>query len=386
MVMFKHSQEFNELIDRYVTGELDGADQIKISQLRNDGLWDDLFDLIDAYKRGRRFRMKKYNKSTGSIFDEADDLISDFLSGNLSKSSRKKFMYLLVHSNIFRNILFKYVAEPGGRTDMDQELAELNILSDKMILERLKRQSFKEKARGREDYDSALKEKRVNVLGRLSPAKPAFLYVLFTFFLIIIILVVFIKFNKSGINECDAFCQYFDQTQPPYPIDSYLRGISVEDALPGNMISQTLRNDFEKTMGRYMDQDYDDAIYLFREMEPRIVRINPKNCTLKEKEFLQDFYFYYAASQLARLNEKKGDKNVHPEVIDSAIANLRRAEELTVAQHNKDRETFFLGLAYGLAGDITAAERQLALVQTDVGLKEKARIILYQLQHKAHTF
>lgn len=382
-MMFKHSQEFSEMIDRYVNGELDGADQSKISQLKNEGLWGDLFDLIDAYKRGRRFRQKKYLKSTGSIFDEANDLISDFLSGNLSKSSRKKFTYLLVHSQVFRDILFKYVAEPGGRTDLDQELAELNILSDKTILERLKRQLFNKKSRGHGANGFVRKEKTVNVLRFLSPAKPAF-YVFST--LIITVLAIFTLLNKSGLNECDAFCQYFDETQPPYPIDSRLRGINAKDVSPGKMISQTLRNEFEKTMGQYMDQNYDDAIDLFREMEPRIVRINASNCTLKEKEFLQDFYFYYAAAQLAALNEKKGGKNAHPEVIDSAFANLRRAEKLTVAQDNRDRETFFLGLAYGMAGDITAAQRQLALVQTDVGLMKKARFILNRLQQEEHTF
>jgi tetratricopeptide (TPR) repeat protein len=152
------------------------------------------------------------------------------------------------------------------------------------------------------------------------------------------------------------------------------------DVLAGNTIRQVLGDDFYRIMDRYTDHNYDGAIILFRQLEPRVAVINPQNCTPKEKEFLQDFYFYYAASQLASLNAKKGGKNIDSGVIDSAISNLRRAEKLAPAQNDTDRETFFLGLAYGMAGDETTAERQLALVQTDVGLMVKAQFILNQIR------
>ena len=129
-----------------------------------------------------------------------------------------------------------------------------------------------------------------------------------------------------------------------------------------------------------MRRDYQTTIAALENLAPLAQRLQVSSGPAKLLPPLREYYFYLGVSHFALSRSRhaelgREEKQSHQ---NKAIQFLARADSLTQALQptGNDRETFFLGLAYGFAGRHAEAVAQLTKIEMNsIYYKQIAKLI-----------
>jgi hypothetical protein len=137
---------------------------------------------------------------------------------------------------------------------------------------------------------------------------------------------------------------------------------------------------FKLGMSDYMLRDYESTINTLEKAEFAILALQTDLSNEKILPWIRDFYFYLGASHFALSRSRELDLSpvVRTQHANESIRWLALADSLAVARQLEasDRESYFLGLAYGFAGRRQPAVEQLKkLSQESDYYKEANKLI-----------
>jgi hypothetical protein len=177
--------------------------------------------------------------------------------------------------------------------------------------------------------------------------------------ILIAVLAVFPIYQMAIREDVDA--QYVFDDRIPYDYDiSGLRGSS--SALPQDSLFQVFLTQFRLGLADYLIRDYAAAVTTFQSSAPTAQALQSQPDHEKILPWLRDFYFYLGVSHFALSRSRVGDlsSEVKQQHAAESIRWLALADSLVAVRNleSSDRESYFLGLAYGFGG-----RRDLAVAQ-----------------------
>lgn len=160
--------------------------------------------------------------------------------------------------------------------------------------------------------------------------------------------------------------------------NSYLNKFVYNDKVPYEYTDSSLRSpleldkenpelrvfltQFKFAMGDYLVRNYEGAIRTFEGIETTVNSILTTSPNIEELKYIRDYYFYFGVSHFALSRSLGRDLDEDTRAIHYLKATEYLQQARTVAVNNNigilDRETYFLGLAYGFGGqpDMAVAE------------------------------
>jgi len=160
-------------------------------------------------------------------------------------------------------------------------------------------------------------------------------------------------------NDADNYYVYDDHVPYEYSISS-LRAPST--FFEHDSLFQTFVTQFKLGMSDYMVRDYESAISTFQNLESVALMLQARSEKERFFPWIRDFYFYLGVSNfaLSRSQQRDLQDEFRAQHTDQAIRWLALADSLATARHleGSDRESYFLGLAYGFGGrqDLAVSE------------------------------
>lgn len=154
---------------------------------------------------------------------------------------------------------------------------------------------------------------------------------------------------------------------PPFPYSrSGFRGTSVPIGQDPNYIK--FHNSFSSAAIVYMELDYENYIRRMANLEPIALDLKTKPLKKEQLDEIRDFYFYYGVAHFAlsrsEIHDPRNEQH-KAEHSENAILNLKEAQSVAAANGlaQLDRDTYFLGLAYGFGGQRENAVSQLQQIE-----------------------
>lgn len=166
----------------------------------------------------------------------------------------------------------------------------------------------------------------------------------------------------------DGEVQYAFDDHVPYDYDmSGLRGSS--STLPQDSLFQAFSTQFRLGLADYLVRDYESAIATLQNLAPTAEALQAQPDNEKFLPWLRDFYFYLGVSHFALSRSQQhslGDEG-RAQNTNQSIQWLARADSLVTTRYleGSDRESYFLGLAYGFGGRKSAAVAQLRKIKAE---------------------
>lgn len=183
--------------------------------------------------------------------------------------------------------------------------------------------------------------------------------------ILIAVLAVFPIYQMAVKNDIDV--QYVFDDRVPYDYDlSGLRGSS--SALPQDSLFQVFLTQFRLGLADYLIRDYAAAVTTFQNSAPTAQALQTQPDNEKILPWLRDFYFYLGVSHFALARSLRlglGDE-AKAQHANQSIRWLALADSLVTVRHleSSDRESYFLGLAYGFGGRRDLAVAQLRKIES----------------------
>lgn len=119
----------------------------------------------------------------------------------------------------------------------------------------------------------------------------------------------------------------------------------------------------KSALGYYLEHEYPRTVAALESLRPQADSLSTAAMTAAQAEALRDYYFYTGVSYLSWSRSRRFEPSAEEQkrLAAHALYWLARAEELAQgsAPAQNDRETFFLGLAYGFADRKTEAVARL---------------------------
>lgn len=152
-------------------------------------------------------------------------------------------------------------------------------------------------------------------------------------------------------NDADNYYVYDDRVPYEYNMSS-LRAPSA--VFQHDSLFQAFVTQFKLGMSDYMVRDYEGAINALQNLTPTVQTLQVRPDLEKLLPWIRDFYFYLGVSHfaLARSRQIELGEEAKAGHAKQSIRWLALADSLVNANHlvGSDRETYFLGLAYGFGG------------------------------------
>jgi len=165
------------------------------------------------------------------------------------------------------------------------------------------------------------------------------------------IIAAFFIYQKIIQTDLDRYYVY-DQSVP-YEYDISSLRTSATGTEQDSLFSAFVRQ-FKLGMSDYMLRDYESTINTLEKAEFAILALQTDLSNEKILPWIRDFYFYLGASHFALSRSRELDLSpvVKTQHANESIRWLALADSLAAAHHleESDRESYFLGLAYGFAG------------------------------------
>lgn len=183
--------------------------------------------------------------------------------------------------------------------------------------------------------------------------------------IIVALLFVSVQIYQVVIKK-DRYREYVYDDKVPYEYDtSGLRGAPAE--LETDILFRSFVSQFKLGMSNYMIRDYQNAIASFEILQPNAIKLQARVPDKNLAPWIRDFYFYNGVSHLALLRSKRieHDQAARLRHAEEAIQSLMKADSLVRSNdlERSDRETYFLGLAYGFGGNQDSAIARLHQIQ-----------------------
>jgi len=345
----------HEQIAAYARGEGDHDTHAQIRKLAaENGSFQLLLELIDRVKPRARIRQRPAAAPLPGTFAAMEEMLLRFFAGNAGDDEAQLLINGLVASPQFYQRLMaklEQIAPPDETPDMEH----IKVRTDEELLAQIKAgaamEARNEAAIVRARSTATIWERlRDWFKAILRVPRPAFAIPL----MIAGIFLLYHQFFKSG-NIDDAYV--FDE-KVPYAYGSGLRGAS--PASEEDMLFDAFESNFKLSMSDYVVCNYPGAIEILKNLKTVAGRIKPVD--KRRMNLLRDYYFYFGLSHFALSRSRRFELTAEgkKQNAQSAIQYLARADSLALALHleENDRETFFLGLSYGLGG-----QRDSALVR-----------------------
>ncbi len=174
-----------------------------------------------------------------------------------------------------------------------------------------------------------------------------------------------------------AFAIFLIPTEPPaYTYEHEVPHFYTRSTLRGgsettyeNTQYQTLREQFIHGIIAYLSHDYNNAIHILKTAESSVDELVQKTNDEKIFSEIRDYYFYLGVSHFALSRSQKLDlaADIRADNRSEAIKYLLKAVRLAQSQSSdkRDREIYFLGLAYGFEGQYGNAIEQLQMIKAE---------------------
>jgi len=346
----------HDQIVAYLRGKSDKGTNLQILQLRKaDPTYQALFDLIDEFKAQANLDDRIEAGNIPATFSAVEELLLRLYSGAAGGETTRQFIGGLIQSPVFYQRLWVKLGAIDPHTTPKEVLAPAQMLSENEILARIK-----QAANPRAPFSKIIPRFVADLIEAAKSALvflrriPSYAYVL-PLALIGTIGILQIA-NRNNLNKIYGY-----DARVPVPPPSGLRGPS--DYSQVDSVFYSLASHFQLAMSDYMRRDYPTTIMTLENLAPLAQTLQASSDNTKFLSPLREYYFYLGVSHfaLSRSQEVKfarGEKERHQE---KAIQFLARADSLVQAQRMSanDRETFFLGLAYGFAERRAEAVAQL---------------------------
>ena len=362
--MIDDSQLTHQKIAGYIRGDLKKEDIKQTNDLTNKyANYELFFELIDKLRPQVSIKKEADNKeSLNFSFKELEDLLLNFLSGNIGTQDAQRFMDALLFSPVFfRRLLIKInEASPELPKEELTEMPTVDIKSDETVVSEVVRLV---KHKDEKEYPTSEQNSFWEKMSRfidLPNRVPAYAILVFIF-----LLGGYFTYHK--INEYRFYAQFVYDNEVPYDPDSGLRS-GEEPALTNPQLQSFVRQ-CEIGIADYLARDYKKAIDVFESLKGRAESLQAEPLLPENGIFLRDFYFYLGVSHLALFTTRslEIDDQERKQHLDNAESNLLQAQSL-VKDHDleeQDREIYFLGLAYGFADEKRKAVELLQKISGD---------------------
>ncbi len=160
----------------------------------------------------------------------------------------------------------------------------------------------------------------------------------------------------------------------PYPPPSNLRGSLTFQAKDSGYYQ--FKDSFAQAMSDYVLRDYTNTLKKLESLQPRAESLHSNLADENYASLLRDYYFYTGVSHLA-LSRKKSFFSKKPgQHAELAVRWLARADSLAQAggKPGSDRETYFLGLAYGFNGQKGQAASELKKIRSNSSFHQQSLV------------
>ncbi|MCI0614876.1 zf-HC2 domain-containing protein [bacterium] len=184
-------------------------------------------------------------------------------------------------------------------------------------------------------------------------------------------------------NDSGDYYVYNDRL--PYEYDtSGLRASS--NVFENDSLLQIFVRQFKLGMSDYMMRDYEGAINALQNLTPTVQTLQARPGFEKILPWISDFYFYlgvshFALSRSRQIEFGEGAKAGHAK---QSIRWLALADSLVNVNQieGSDRESYFLGLAYGFAGHKDSALIQLRRIQPGSHFYNESSDLIHKWSNK----
>ena len=367
----------HEQIAAYVRGEGDHETHAQIQKLAaENGSFQLLLELIDRFKSRARIRKHPAAMPLPGTFAAMEEMLLRFFAGEAGDDEAQLLINGLVASpQFYQRLLAKLelIAPP----DQVPEMSHIEVRTDEELLAQIKAGATIEARTERETVRRSLPAtvwEKWRGWGEAILPSPKY-----AFAIPLMIAGIFLLYNQifKSVNIEETYV--FDQ-QVPHAYISGLRG--APQSPEENPIYYSFISNFRLGMSDYVGHNYRQAIQTFKKIEPVAQRLMQelridRQTDEKLLRELRDYYFYLGLSHLAvaRTRIKPPDAAEKTQHLQAATQYLARADSLArlhPAVEENDRETYFLGLAYGFGGKLDSARVRLNRINSNSPFYQKS--------------
>ena len=363
----------HEQIVAIISGNSDPPVQALVDQLKNENdVYQALFELIDWCKSHEGSSRPSTTHSFPTTFPAIESVLLRIFSGEGGREEASQLLAGLLTSSIFYQRLLVKLASltPQLSPAEAEELESITIKSDDEILALVKEAAggTPEPSHKRSVWSvlaDTFRQVRTEVLESLQGSldslarlpRPAYAIPL----LVLAGIGIYSQFRHQATGQ-----PYVFDNEPPPLFASGLRG--PDSSAAEDSLLMAFRAAFKLALSDYKLCNYYQVISALEDLEPIAAALQTKEEIEYDATLLNDYYYCFGVSHfaLSRSHRFKLDAQERRQHGEMAIQLLTRALALAEAYQlsNLDRDTFFLALAQGFAGDRQAAISQLNKIPT----------------------
>ncbi|MFQ5649322.1 MAG: hypothetical protein ACE5IY_05215 [bacterium] len=366
----------HQTIVRYLRRQLAADEKARIQTIKQeDKSYEFLFDLLDTLRSKATLKKQITDTTPLSItFSQLDDLLVAIFAGQATRQQAQQFIDALMFTPIFyERLLVRLPAVTPALAMVEvAEMAQVAIQSDEAILrERISRKRDSSEQRSRLVPVATPLRRRLGewldwVVGHPGYAVGSALAVVFIAVLLTPTVLQLLK---------DPYAAYVYDQRIPYPYSAIIFR-SPSGSPQEESDHQTLETQFRAAMGDYLSRKYERALLRLERLLPLVDNLLAQTPEREALAIFRDYYFYLGVSHfaLSRSRERDLTKEGVRQHNRAAIRYLARAQTLASESDpdSMDRETFFLGLAYGFGQQKEKAAEQLRIIPESSSHYEKS--------------
>ena len=373
----------HEQVVAYVRGE--NTQEIRTRMLERNGnntAYVLLFDLIDRFRRRIRVRERPPATPLPESFAAVEEMLLRFFSGEArDEEAQQLFDGLIASPHFYQRLLAKLtlIAPPQALDDVPA-MARIHIRTEDELFEQIKTGATidREPVPERRSHSTSPVWEKLRKWGEAITRAPKYAFAV----PLVIVGVLMLYMQVAKNKNIDALYVY-DQ-EMPYP---YIGGLRSGSQLPEEKSHYyPFISNFKLGMSDYVGHDYRQVIQTFKKIEPAAQRLMQELQTNRQADEkllreLRDYYFYLGLSHLAvaRTRIKPPNPAEKTRHLQAATQYLARADSLArshPAAEENDRETYFLGLAYGFGGKLDSARVWLKRIDSNSSFYQKSAPLL----------
>ena len=353
----------HSVIVHYIQNNLTENEKKIVYECKNDSQYAFIFKLVDSVP-GYTLRPGTSQLTFLSYFDMEESLVH-ILSGNANMKEQQLFVNTLYHSrDVCEKLMHKLDEIRDDETD-DEILADIDIKNDAILLDFMDHAIKVPASYSRNTFETSilgLITRIANfVKNELYPPPRWIKYAIVGLAPIVLFCLYHCMFQKK-----DVFTYYFNKNNIPQEYhESSLRGYFPEPGVSSQL--DTFITGFKYGISDYLMRDYPVALNTWQPLRPYAQILEKDLENEHVQDAVRDYYFYFGITQLALVKDKATSKEKQKEFLGGAISDLNRALDIALVQKrtSRDREYFFLGLAYVVAGQENFALHQLKMIEAD---------------------
>lgn len=380
---FKFSPQ--ELL-KYLFDTSDQATLERINENRNDDqLYKAFFELFDRTKSRLDFNKTLLDENYVPLkIEELDNLILRLFSGDLASEDP----YLLINELKNSSSIFYHRLIDDLELSYKEQIvpSEVNVLSDDAILQMIIN-NVKPQSKFKKNIITifSIEKQKIFITGVIRNYLPTFVKVP----RYAIVFILFIGISTSAIYSYYQIEEYIFYAQFRYDNkEPYVPEVWRETSTPtvSEPDFKLLQRGIQISLNDYIKQDYLSTINSLKSLSHYAQALQARSNNSEISCLLRDYYFYLGISYFAAFRSKslKIEDDIRKLYSRNSIQNLESA--LSYSNPNscpleQDREFYFLGLAFGFAGDFESANTNLQKIGSESYFYENSKKLINKWQN-----